>query len=165
MEVQMRRKYIAMLVPAVFVAAVLASADAYAYHKVSIGGTVSRARLLKDCNAVGGLCGNCKGTSGDYSCTNTGNPGGETIVQCNSGGECNGYIPRESHPSHTLGGILRPPSAGIRSTGNNAPPKHHHHPVKFSGYKPSSGVKTMGGNKNKPVTITHNEEHHSGGHK
>jgi hypothetical protein len=161
MEVQMRRKYIAMLVPAVFVASLVVSTSASARHIVTLSGTYSRSQVKKDCDAAGGAYIDSGGAG--YACFSQ--SGNGNVVDCKNSGKCTGSIPRKGNPSHTLGGILRPPSAGIRSTGNNAPPKHHHHPVKFSGYKPPSGVKTMGGNKNKPVTITHNEEHHSGGHK
>jgi len=153
----MCRKYIAMLVPAVFATTVLASTAAFA-TKVNISGTWSRSQIKKDCDAVGGAYADL-GKNG-YLCDNGGNH-----VSCNNRGKCTGYNPRQSHPPHTIGGILRPPSAGIKSSGGNAPPKGHHHPVKVSGFKPPSGVKTTGGNNNRPITITRTEEHHSGGHK
>ena len=159
----MRKKSIAIIVPALFAAAVLVSTNASAYHKVSIGGPVSRGQLLKDCNAVGGLCGNCKGQSGGYSCTNPNNPGGETVVQCTSGGKCTGYIPRKGNPPHTIGGILHPPSGGVKSSGGNQPPNGHPHPVKVRSFRPPSGVKTTGGNSGPPAPIMRTAGHHSGG--
>lgn len=161
-KAQMHKKSAAVVVPALFVAAILVSTSASAYHKVSIGGTVSRGQLLKDCDAVGGLCGNCKGTTGAYSCTNTNNPGGETSVNCTSGGKCTGYVPRKSSPSHTIGGILHSP-VGIKSSGSETPPRSRHRPVSISAFKPPSRMKTTGGN-NTTVTIGH-VEHHSGGHR
>lgn len=58
-------------------------------------------------------------------------------------------------------GAIHPPSAGVKSTGGNAPPNGHRHPVNISGFKPPSGVKTTGGNSG-PV-IYRTEAHHSGG--
>ena len=159
----MCKKSIAIIVPALFAAVVLLSTTAAAYHKVSIGGSVGRGQLLKDCNAVGGLCGGCKATTGTYSCTNTGNPGGETIVTCTSGGKCTGYVPRQSKPPHTIGGILHPPS-GIKSSGGETPPRSRHRPVNISAFRPPLRIKMTGGN-NTPVTIGRHEAHHSGGHR
>jgi hypothetical protein len=161
MEVQMRRKCIAVLVPAVFVAALVVSTSASARQIVTLSGTHSRGEVKKDCDASGGAY--ISFHDGSYSCYSQ--SGNGNVVDCNKRGKCTGSIPRQSKPSHTIGGILHPPS-GVKTTGGNAPWKGgHHHPVKVSGYKPPSRVKTMGGNNHKPVTIMHNEEHHSGGHK
>ncbi|MGH6678571.1 MAG: hypothetical protein ACREDL_06475 [Bradyrhizobium sp.] len=64
-------------------------------------------------------------------------------------------------PPRTLGGILHPPSAGNKYSGGT-PPKGHRSPVRFGGFKPPSGVKTMGGGQ--PVTIMRTNEHHGGRH-
>ena len=157
----MRRKCIAMLIPAVFVAALVVSTSASARHVVTLSGTYSRGQVKKDCDAAGGAYIDSGGAG--YACFSQ--SGNGNVVDCNNRGKCTGSIPRQSHPPHTIGEILRPPSAGIKSSGGNAPPKGHHHPVKVSGFKPPSGVKTTGGNNNRPITITRTEEHHSGGHK
>jgi hypothetical protein len=153
----MRTKCIATIVPAVIAAAVLAPTGAFA-TKISISGTWSRSQIKKDCNAVGGAYLDL-GKNG-YLCDKSGNH-----VSCNNRGKCTGYNPRQGNPSHTIGGILRSPSAGIKSSGGGTPPNGHRHPVKFSGFRPPSGVKTTGGKAITPVTVGRTQEHHSGGHK
>lgn len=129
--------------------------------RVSISGTWSRSQIKKDCDAAGGVCGNCQGKSGQYECELS--PGGGS-VHCTARGKCTGYVPRQRNPPHTLGGILHPPFGGVKSSGSNPPPKGYRRPARITGFKPPSGVKTMGG-KSTPATITRHEEHHSGGHK
>ncbi len=58
----------------------------------------------------------------------------------------------------------RPPAAGIKSFGGNAPPQGHRSPVKISGFNPPSGIKTLGGS-GQTVPIERAESHHSGGHR
>lgn len=161
-KAQMHKKSIAVIVPALFAAAVFLSTDASA-TRVTISGTVSRTQLKKDCDAVGGACGNCSGTTGGYSCINIGPGGKGQTVTCSAGGKCTGVTRRRSNPSHTIGGFLHPPSAGIKSSGGTAPPRSRHRPVSISAFRPPSRMKTTGGN-NTTVTIGH-DEHHSGGHR
>lgn len=156
----MYKKSVAIIVPALFAAAVLVSSNAAA-TKINISGTWSRSQIKKDCDSVGGSCDNCSGKSGPYSCSNLNN---NNTVYCNSGGKCIGWIPRKSNPPHTLSGVLHTPSGGIKSSGGNAPPQGHRPPVKITGFRPPSGVKTTGGN-NGAGTIMRHEEHHFGGHR
>lgn len=79
-------------------------------------------------------------------------------VWCNSDG-CHNRV--STRVAHSHGGAPRSPSAG-KASGGNPPPKGRHRPVRITGYKPPSGVKTTGGN-SAPVTIQRREEHHSGG--
>ena len=169
----MYKKSVATVVPALFAAAVLASTSAYAYHKVSIGGTVSRGELLKDCEAIGGACGNCRGTTGDYSCTNTNTPAGqETNVICSSGGKCNGYVPRQSNPPHTISGILHPPS-GVKTTGGAKSPKHGMRPIKvgpskagiYRSHPTDSGGKGLAGSRSAGPSFPKSAEHHESMHR
>ncbi|MCO5131270.1 MAG: hypothetical protein M9932_11970 [Xanthobacteraceae bacterium] len=53
------------------------------------------------------------------------------------------------------------PTAGTASSGATAPPRGRRPPVRFSGFQPPSGVRTMGGRET-PV-IEHVEAHHFGG--
>ncbi|MGH7153704.1 MAG: hypothetical protein ACREF3_07215 [Acetobacteraceae bacterium] len=127
--------------------------------RVSISGTWSRSQIKKDCDAAGGVCGNCQGKSGRYECELS--PGGGSVY-CTARGKCTGYVPRQRNPPHTLGGILHPPS-GIKTTGGGAAPQQGKgRPVNVGGVTPAhGGVKTTGGNT--PITIMRHEEHHSGG--
>ncbi len=162
----MQKKFVALVVPALLVAGIFLSTDAFA-TRVSISGTVSRSQLKKDCDSVGGACGNCNGTKGGYSCVNIGPGGTGQTVTCTAGGKCTGVYrqgPHQGVPTHTIGGILHAPSAGIKSSGNNAPPQGHRPPVKMTGFSPSSGIKTMGGG-NQPAPIERAESHHFGGHR
>jgi hypothetical protein len=97
--------------------------------RVTINGTYSRAQVKKDCDAVGGSCDNCSGKSGGYSCSNLNN---NNTVYCLSNGRCTGWIPRRSHPPHTLSGILRAPS-GVKTIGRVT--KHGVRPVKAGDLK------------------------------
>jgi hypothetical protein len=85
----------------------------WALHKVSISGTHSRGELKGKCDAVGGSCGNCGGTKGSYGCDN---PNAGTSISCTSGGKCTGWVPRSVPPGRGLGGILTPPTAGVKQT-------------------------------------------------
>lgn len=82
---------------------------ALATQKVSISGTHSRAELKSQCDAVGGMCGNCGGTKGSYGCDN---PDGGTSIGCTSAGKCTGWLPDRVSPGRGLGGILTPPAVG-----------------------------------------------------
>lgn len=157
----MRKNYIAVLVPAVFVAAFAVSPSASARHVVTLSGTYSRSQVKKDCDAAGGAYIDSGGAG--YACFSQ--SGNGNVVNCNNRGKCTGSIPRQGKPPRTIGGILHPPSAGLKSSGGNVPPKAHTHPVKITGFRPPSGVKTTGGGNAAPVTISRSQEHHSGGHK
>lgn len=144
----MHRKSIAIIVPAVFAAAVLASANAVA--KPITTTTISTESAEAFCHGHGGGT-NCvfchrdhchviscsKGSGGESFCTNT-----VSFRRINHGG-------------------FRPPS-GVKTTGGNAPPSGHRPPVKIIGFRPPSGVKTLGGNST-PITIQHSAGQHSGG--
>jgi hypothetical protein len=71
---------------------------------INITGTVTRSRLFSACQANGGTCGNCRGTSGSYSCDATTSG---TSVTCTSKGKCTGQVPDFYRGPHTLGEILR----------------------------------------------------------
>lgn len=153
----MYTKSVTIIVPALFAAALAIPTCASAKpQQITLSGTFSRGQVKKDCDAVGGTFSD-SGSYG-YGClANNGN-----IVNCSNRGKCTGSIPREGKPPHTIGGILRPPS-GVKTTGGSAPWKGgHHHPVKVTGFKSPSGVKTLGDGGH-AVTITRTEEHHSGG--
>lgn len=154
----MYKKSVAIMVPAVLAATMLVTANASA-KPVTLSGTFSRSQVKKDCAAVsGGHFGSY--SDGSYSCVNVNNG---NSVHCTGKGKCYGNVARPGKPPHTIGGILHPPSAGIKSSGGNAPPSGHRTPVHVGGFKPPSGVKTTSGNSG-PV-IYRGEVHHSGGHR
>lgn len=153
----MSKKSIAVIVPALFAAAILVSTGAYATHKVTISGIVSRGQVKKDCDAAGGLCAGCNAKSGGYTCLVVQTGAG---VDCTSKGKCTGYVPRKIHPTHTIGGILHAPSGGIKSSGATVMAKPKRHPVKVTHFKPPSEVERS---RFKPASITRSESGHSGG--
>jgi hypothetical protein len=104
------RKFV--IVTGVLTAAVLLPSETLA-RNVQITGTHSRGELLGACQASGGSCGNCRGTSGSYHCHNLDSG---TSVYCTSGGKCTGWVPARVQPGHGLGGILTPPNAGVKQT-------------------------------------------------
>jgi hypothetical protein len=149
---------VTIIAPALFAAAVIVPTNASARQIVTLSGTHSRGEVKKDCDASGGAY--ISFHDGSYSCYSQ--SGNGNVVDCNKGGKCTGSIPRQRKPPRTIGGILQPPS-GVKTTGRNTSwTGGHHHPVKVSGFQPPSNIKTMGGS-DKSVTITHVEEHHSGG--
>ena len=77
------------------------------------------------------------------------------VISC-SGGHCTNTV---TFRRAGRGTFQRP--GGVNSSGGNVPPKGHRPPVKFSGFRPPSGIKTTGGNSG-PV-IYRNEAHHFGG--
>jgi hypothetical protein len=145
----------------------LACNSASATH-VSISGTHGSSEIKNTCLNNGGLYQEAGST---YSCTKA-CKGGKCSVVC-SGGKCDGYVPRGGRPSHTLGGILHPPS-GVKTTGG-AKGRHlgHGRVVKTSGlktkamYRRSTGPTNPNGpdipGKNKGPFTT--PEHHSGRHR
>lgn len=149
----MSKTCIALAVSALL-ATIVVPTSASARHVFTLSGTYSRSQVKKDCDAVGGVY---QSDSGGYFCASTSNG---NSVNCNNRGKCTGSIPRQGRPPRTLGGLLHPPSAGVRSSGNSAPPNRHGVPVKFSGFKAPSGA---GGNR-QPTIIMHSEGHYSGGH-
>lgn len=155
----MYKKSVAIIVPAVLAATMLVTTNASA-KPVTLSGTFSRSQVKKDCAAVsGGHFGSY--SDGSYSCVNVNNG---NSVHCTGKGKCYGNVVRQGKPPHTIGAILRPPSAGIKSSGANAPPKGHRLPVKISGFRPPSGAKTTGSNNGAAMIMRH-EEHHFGGHR
>jgi hypothetical protein len=92
------------VVPILVAAIVFVSCQEASARTVNISGTVSRSHLLAACKANGGMCGNCSGTSGSYSCDGT---AAGTSVTCTSKGKCTGQVPDFYRGPHTLGGILR----------------------------------------------------------
>ena len=95
-----------MRVVLILVAAIASFVDCQeaSARTINIAGTVSRSHLLAACQANGGTCGNCRGTSGGYTCGGT---AAGTTVTCTSKGKCTGYVPDFYGGPHTLGGILR----------------------------------------------------------
>lgn len=77
------------------------------------------------------------------------------VISC-SGASCTNTVTFR----RAVRGRLHQPS-GLSASGGNAPPKGHRPPVKITGFKPQSGIKTTGGNGG-PV-IYRNEAHHFGG--
>lgn len=153
----MRKKSIAMAVPALFVAIVV-STGASARHISTLNGTFSRSQVKKDCSANGGAYIDW-GKNG-YSCYST--SGNGNVVDCNNRGKCTGSIPRQSKPSHTIGGISHPPSAGIKSLG--IAPNGPWRPARSTGFRRPASEETSGNNR-QPVLIMRNEGHHSGGNR
>lgn len=157
-EVQMRATQIVAATSTAFIfAAALTISPALAYRRIALGGSYSRGTVKTDCAGAGG---DYYSTGGHYGCVNVNNGNAVDCVK----GKCTGVVPRRIAPSHSLGGILHAPSAGIKSSGGKPPPHGHRPPVKVGGYKPPSRIKTTGGN-NPPSMIMRHEEHHSGGHK
>jgi hypothetical protein len=117
-EAQMHKKSVAIIVPALFVAAIVVSTNASARQINTLGGTHTRGQVKKDCDANGGAYIDF-GKNG-YSCYSQ--SGNGNVVDCNNRRKCTGSIPRQSKPPHTIGGILHPPSAGIKSSGGNSAP-------------------------------------------
>jgi hypothetical protein len=162
----MYKKSVAIIAPALFAAAMFLSTDAFA-TKVSISGTWSRSQIKKDCEA------NSKGSyqtfsDGSYGCVaNNGN-----AVDCKSG-KCTGFIPRQSKPPHTIGGILHLPS-GVKTTGGaNGRRLGHGRVVKTSGLKTKtidrtregptdSGGKGLASYRSTGTTFPKGDEHHEG---
>jgi hypothetical protein len=149
----MRWKCIAVTVPALFVS-IVAATDASARHVFTLSGTYSRSQVKKDCDAAGGAY---QIDGGGYFCVN---PSNGNSVNCNNRGKCTGSIPRQSKPPRTIGGILHPPSAALRSSGNSAPPQGHRPPARVGGFKTPSGV----GRNRQPIITMRGEAHYSGGH-
>lgn len=82
--------------------------------------------------------------SGGYGCATNchGGMGTDCAVGCQNNGKCYGQVPLRGRSSPTLGGILHPPLAGVKSSGGNAPPKTHRHPVNVGAANPPTKVKT-----------------------
>ena len=164
----MYKKFVAIIVPAAFVAALLVSTSASAKpQQVSLSGTFSRGQVKKDCDAVGGTY--TDEHSYGYGClANNGN-----IVNCNKSGKCTGSIPRQGKPPHTIGGILHLPS-GVKTTGGaNGRHLGHGRVVKTSGLKTKtidrsrggptdSGGKGLVSYRSSGTTFPKSDEHHEG---
>ena len=73
----------------VAVVVVFMVSDVYA-KTVSIGGTHSRAEIGKKCDAVGGVKVGTGAKSGGFGCENLDKG---TSVNCNSKGQCTGWVP------------------------------------------------------------------------
>lgn len=142
----MRRISITTIIAALFAATALASSAAIA--KPIRTTTISTQSAEAFCHGHGGGT-NCVFCHRDHC----------HVISCN-GPYCTNTV---SFRRITHGG--GPANGGVKTTGGNAPPNNHIHPVRITGYKPPSGAKTTGGNNFAPVTITRSEEHHSGGHK
>src|SRR6185437_8249472 len=153
----MRKKSIVIAVPALFIA-IAVSTSASARQISGLNGTFSRSQVKKDCSADGGAYIDW-GKNG-YSCYST--SGNGNVVDCNNRGKCTGSVPRQSKPSHTIGGISHPPSAGIKSLGSA--PNGQLRPAQVTGFKRPASEDTLGDNR-QPVLDMHNEGHHSGGHR
>jgi len=151
------RKFVFLSIIAI-AALALACAQAFA-RSVRISGTHSASEIKGACDKAGGTF---TQDSGGYGCTTNCTASYGCTVGCTNKGKCTGDVPLRGRPSGTLGGILHPPVAGIKSSGDNPPSKAHRRPVNIDTAKPPSGVKTTGGNA-QPVMRTH--EHRSGGGK
>jgi hypothetical protein len=119
---------------AIFIVAAgaLAFASNQAFARlVSISGTHGKSEIRSACGKAGGVYSE---DPGGYGCT-TNCSGGQCTVGCKNNGKCNGSVPGRTQPSHTLNGILRAPSAGVKATGGNASPKGQHRSPAVHGVK------------------------------
>jgi hypothetical protein len=81
------------------------------------------------------------------------------VISC-SGGHCTNTV---TFRRAGRGTFQRP--GGVNSSGGNAPPNGHRHPVRVSGFNPPSGIKTTGGNNGAGLIMRHEEHRFGGGHR
>jgi hypothetical protein len=147
----MLKTSVALVVPALFAAAILASGHAVA--KPIRTTTISGQSAEAFCHGHGGGT-DCVFCHRDHC----------HVISCSEGSGGKKYCTNTVSFRKADRGGIRPTSAGTASSGAATPPGGHRHPVKIIGFKPPSEVKTTGGG-GKPVTIMHADEHHGDKHK
>ena len=132
-----------------------------------LSGHYTKAQVKKDCDSAGGTYG--EGAGGSYGCDA---PNGNSVICGGSTcyGNCGWKNPDCAFRRQGVSGILhhRPPSAGIKSSGGNAPPKHRRRPVNVRGLRmPAAGMKQPDGGHSEIIprrAAGRQVVHHSGQH-
>jgi hypothetical protein len=142
-EVEMRRAVLlgfVLIVQCVFVRPTLAFPE----HTTVISGSIAAAF----CHGHGGGT-NCIFCHRDHC----------HVISC-SGGHCTNTV---TFRRAGRGTFQRP--GGVNSSGGNAPPNGHRHPVMVGGFISPPGIKTTGGNNGAGLIMRHEEHHFGGGHR
>lgn len=142
---------------------------------VKLHGTHSRQEIANACDTAGGSAFGVGGNSGSYGCDT-----GKGAVYCSSDGKCIGICQAcgtRQAGKHGIRDVLIRPHTGIKTSGGNArpkghhhpvkigvkPPRHHRHPVNVGGLRaPSAGLKQPDGGHSSGVILR--TSHHSASH-